>query len=99
MAVEPIELSELAKSKGGGKPAFNNHFDLIKNVKVKLEIYVGGTEITVGELYDLKEDQTIKLDRDLNQPLEIVLDGKVIARGTLAAVGDNFGIRITEINN
>ncbi|MDH5325980.1 MAG: FliM/FliN family flagellar motor switch protein [Gammaproteobacteria bacterium] len=97
MAVESIELAELKKEKLNGKKVVDNHLDLIKNVKVKLEVFVGDTELSVGELMDLKENQTIALNTDVSAPLDIVLDGKVVARGALAAVGDNFGIRITEI--
>jgi flagellar motor switch protein FliN len=37
------------------------------------------------------------LDKDTREPVEISLDGKVVARGTLVAVDDSFGVRITEI--
>ena len=52
---------------------------------------------SVGELFELKDRSVVKLDRLTTDPVDILLDEKVIARGKLVVAGDNFGISITEI--
>jgi flagellar motor switch protein FliN/FliY len=95
--VNEIELAELAQEISDAKPMFENNIDLVKNVKVQLSVVLGDAELTVDELFNLKNGSVVTIDKETTQPLEIVLEGKVIARGTLVAVDDNFGIKITEI--
>jgi flagellar motor switch protein FliN/FliY len=65
-------------------------------VKVRLRVSVGQATLSIGELLALKEGGVLKLDAALDLPVEILLDDKVVARGQLVAVDDNFGVRITE---
>ena len=58
---------------------------------------LGSAELTVAELFALKEGAVVELLQASDAPLDISLDGRVIGRGELVVVGDNFGVRITEI--
>lgn len=98
-AVERVELGELPESAPQGRALFDGNLDIIKDVRVKLHVRVGETELAVSELYDLKPDAIVRLDRDAQEPVDLVLDGKVVARGQLVVAGDNFGICITAIDN
>ena len=53
--------------------------------------------MTVGELLSAKENQVLRLDRTLDQAVDLLLEGQVIARGQLVAVDDYFAVRITEL--
>lgn len=97
MSVESIELEEMISASGAKIPGVDN-IDLIKNVNIRLEVVVGETEISVGELFDLKENSVIALKNELGSPVNVLLDGKVVAKGELSAVGNNFGVRITKIS-
>lgn len=99
MAVESLELDELIAAEPKGKAVVENYIELLKNVKVELEVVVGSAEIGVSDLLSLKENSIVELDKDLAAPLEIRLEGNVIARGKLAAADDNFAIQITEVSN
>ena len=104
-AVEPSQQQQSAQQvklqeiEGGtlGANLYNGNLNLIRNLKVKLEVLVGGVEISVGELFALKENAVFNLDRLTTEPLDICLDGKRVARGNLVVVDDNFGICITDI--
>lgn len=96
MTVSNIDLQNMAESTEGNK-VLGARFDLVKNVKVMLTVYLGNSEITVSDLFDLKNGSLLTLDRDLNAPVDITHNGNVIARGELVAIDDNFGVRITEI--
>ena len=66
-------------------------------VRARLEVCVGEAELTVGELLAAKDGYVLRLDRSVDQPVDIRLDGKVVARGLLVAVGDSFAVRLTEL--
>lgn len=70
---------------------------VLESVQVELEAFVGRAEVTIGDLKRLKRGDTIALSAQMNQAIELRLNGKAIARGEVVAVGDNFGIRLTEI--
>lgn len=70
---------------------------LIDNVNVTLEAYLGEAVMTVAELGRLGAESVVALGAPLNQAVELRLNGVAVARGELVAVGDNFGVRLTEI--
>jgi flagellar motor switch protein FliN len=92
-----VELPELPTPSGMGQSILSGNLDVIKNVKVKLAVRVGEAVISVSELMAMKEEHVLKLDATLDQPVDILLEGNVVARGQLVAVDDNFGVRITEL--
>ena len=96
-AVQKIKLEELKQSELGARAVLGENIDLIRNVRVRLNVSIGGCELTVKELFALKEGSVIALNKATREPVDILLDGKIIARGGLIAVDDNFGVRITEI--
>lgn len=68
---------------------------LIGDVKVRLTARLGEAELTVSELTQLRAGSTLALDREVNQVIDLMIDGHVVAQGTLVAVGDQYGVRIT----
>lgn len=71
---------------------------LIENVNVELEAFIGNVRMSVKELTALKPDAVVALDAQLNQTVELRMNGLAVARGELVAVGDKFGVRLTEIS-
>lgn len=67
------------------------------DVKARLQVCVGEAVMTVGELTGAKVGQVVTLDRQVDGAIDLMLEGKVVARGQLVAVGDYFGIRLTEL--
>ena len=74
------------------------HKKLIDNVGVSLEAFLGDAKMTVAELTALKEDSIVTLGATLAQSVELRLNGIPVAKGELVAIGDNFGVRLTEIS-
>jgi flagellar motor switch protein FliN len=95
--VNGIELPALTGSADSRVPALGERLDLVGHVKVKLAIALGGAEISIGRLFSLTPNDVITLDRGVDAPVDVMLNGKVIAQGALVAVGDNFGVRITQL--
>lgn len=69
----------------------------LHRVPARLTVSVGEVTVTVGELLGAVEQQVLVLDRAVDQPVDILLEGRVIARGELVAVDDRFAVRITEV--
>lgn len=69
----------------------------LHGIRTRLTVVLGSVDISVGELLGAKEQQVLRLDRTLEQPVDVMLEGQVVARGVLVAVGDDFGVRITEL--
>lgn len=95
----PAKLQELEPPKKDGAAVFPPHLELIQGVKVRLGATVGHAEITVAELFALKEGALLQLDRLTDEPLQVHLDGKLVAEGELVVVDDHFGLRLTRIGD
>jgi flagellar motor switch protein FliN/FliY len=97
-----ISLSEMhppanAATASAVPPANPNGLNPFHHVKATLKVCVGAAVITVGELVNAKVDQVICLDSRVNDPVDLLIEGKVVARGQLVAVDDRFGVRITQL--
>lgn len=96
--VETLELPELsATGQEEGAPMVRRDLALLDHVSVKLEVVLGQASLTVKELFALGHGDTLDLDTELDAPVLLQLDGKTIGRGHLVAVGDRFGLRITDV--
>ncbi|WP_447726054.1 FliM/FliN family flagellar motor C-terminal domain-containing protein [Sphingomonas koreensis] len=70
---------------------------IIEKVGIELEALLGTARMTVAELSALQPGDAITLETALNQAVELRLGDAIVARGELVAVGEKFGIRLTEI--
>ncbi|MBI1890128.1 MAG: FliM/FliN family flagellar motor switch protein [Burkholderiales bacterium] len=96
-AAQLVELSNLQAQTPSGPAVLGGNVGLLQGVKVKLNVMVGEAQTTVGELMSLKEFSVLKVDRLADAPIDVFLEGNLVARGQLVVVDDNFGVRITEI--
>ncbi|CAN5311849.1 hypothetical protein BH09PSE3_BH09PSE3_09660 [soil metagenome] len=74
-----------------------DNFDLLSRIPMRLSVEVGSASMTLSELIALKQDAVIELDRQTDEPLDILVNGTLIARGEIVTVDGRYGIRITEI--
>lgn len=78
----------------GGNP------NVIMNIPVDVQIVLGSTEMPVSELMALQKGSTVALDRRIGEPVDVVVNGRKIARGEITVLENDpsrFGIRLTEI--
>jgi flagellar motor switch protein FliN len=97
--VSAIELPTLVHAGNGvdRDSAVGERLDLVGHVKVKMTVTLGQTEIALSKLFGLTNGEVLSLDRDVDAPVDVRLHDKLIARGHIVAVGDKFGVRISEI--
>ena len=74
-----------------------NNLRVLENIEVQLSVEVGNTEIKIRDLLRLNEGSVIELDRLAGDPLDILVNGTMIAKGEIVMVGERFGVRFTEI--
>ena len=70
---------------------------VLEDVEVQMTVEVGNTEIKIRDLLRLNEGAVIELDRLAGDPLDILVNGTMIAKGEIVMVGERFGVRFTEI--
>ena len=95
--IESVELTELEDTEGARPVISAKPLDVVRDVKVSLVAVLGEAHMSVGELFNLKDNAVVKLDADVNQEVELLLDNQLVARGALVIADDNFGIQITEV--
>ncbi|WZB76126.1 FliM/FliN family flagellar motor switch protein [Achromobacter insuavis] len=94
---QPIDFPDGADSQADQKALAIRNLNPIHSVKATLSVRVGEVELTVGDLINAKSAQVFPLNRKVDQPVDLLLEGSVVARGELVAVGDSFGIRVIEL--
>ncbi len=96
-STQVIELSEIQPQIPTGQNVLAGNIGLLHGVKVMLSVVVGEVSTTLGEVMGLKESSILKIDRQVDCPVDVIVNGNVVARGQLVVVDDNFGVRVTEV--
>jgi len=93
---DELELNHLnpddAAPSGGGD--LGRLFD----VTVELSVEVGRTRMTLGQALSLGPGSVVALARSAREPVDLLVNGKQVARGEVVVIDDDFGLRITEVN-
>jgi flagellar motor switch protein FliN/FliY len=71
--------------------------ELLMDVPLKISVELGRTKKLVKELLEIKEGSIIEIDKLAGEPVDIMINGKLIARGGIVIVDENLGVRITDI--
>jgi flagellar motor switch protein FliN/FliY len=71
--------------------------DVILDIPVKISMEVGNTEINIRNLLQLNQGSVIELDRLAGEPLDVLVNGTLIAHGEVVVVNEKFGIRMTDV--
>ncbi|ANJ57622.1 flagellar motor switch protein FliN [Pseudomonas silesiensis] len=96
--------NRLAMEEFGGVPKNNNpvtldgpNLDVILDIPVSISMEVGSTEINIRNLLQLNQGSVIELDRLAGEPLDVLVNGTLIAHGEVVVVNEKFGIRLTDV--
>ena len=83
----------------GGIPLMNNNLDLIMNVPLNVSIEVGKTKKKIKDIMDFAQGTVLELEKQAGAPVDIIVNGQLIARGDVVVIDDNFAVRVTGIVN
>lgn len=99
--VERIRVSELADNIKAGDDALNKlkvqNLDFILDIPLKVTVELGRTTVIIKDLLQLGQGSVLELDKLAGEPLEILVNGKLVAKGEVVVVNEKFGIRLTDI--
>jgi flagellar motor switch protein FliN/FliY len=83
---------------GGAPPAAETrNLGLLLDVEVPVSVEVGGTRMSLREVLDLASGSVVRLDKRADEPVDLRVNGKLIARGEVVMIDDCYGFRITKI--
>jgi flagellar motor switch protein FliN/FliY len=92
---DEIELPSLQET-SGAQPG-SGDLERLESVSVEVAVEIGRTQMTLGDALALAPGSIVTLDRPTDQPVDLLVNGRPIARGEVIAVDDEFGLRVTEI--
>ena len=93
MRVSDVEFPMLNAVDSG----VNVEADVFSNIPIGLSVELGRSQITLKEVFELAEGSIIELERLVGEPLDLVVNGQVIAQGEVVAIDNNYGFRVTNI--
>lgn len=82
---------------GSGTKSTQNDIDFILDIPVQLTVELGRTKIAIKNLLQLAHGSVVELDRLAGEPLDVLVNGCLIAQGEVVVVNDKFGLRLTDI--
>jgi flagellar motor switch protein FliN/FliY len=80
-----------------GNGSVMNELDIILDIPVQLTVELGRTKITIKNLLQLAHGSVVELDAMAGEPMDVLINGTLIAQGEVVVVNDKFGIRLTDI--
>ncbi|MDF0606433.1 flagellar motor switch protein FliN [Neisseriaceae bacterium TC5R-5] len=102
-AVEPVPAQNLFQELGastvatGGSGGAPQNLDMILDIPVQLTVELGRTKIAIRNLLQLAQGSVVELEGMAGEPMDVLVNGCLIAQGEVVVVNDKFGIRLTDI--
>lgn len=99
MSTEPTTAAfdALTPDAAPGNAAGELNLDVILDVSVQLSLEVGRTRIPIRDLLQLTQGSVVELERAAGEPLDLFVNGTLIAQGEVVVVNDRFGVRLTDV--
>ncbi len=93
--VSPVEYSELGR--GVDSAVRSRELDLLGDVDLQVTVQLGAVNMTVRELLSLEDGSVLELDRAAGAAVDVLVNGRLVARGDVVVIDEELGVRITEI--
>ena len=94
-------ITTLADTIQTGDEALNKlkvqNLDFILDIPLKVSVELGRAQVVIKDLLQLGQGSVLELDKLAGEPLEVLVNGKLVARGEVVVVNEKFGIRLTDI--
>ncbi len=96
-AAEAVELDELQEEHAPLSGDERRKLDTILDIPVTISMEVGRAKISIRNLLQLNQGSVVELERVAGEPLDVLVNGTLIAHGEVVVVNDKFGIRLTDV--
>ena len=94
---QPVALPELSDEAAPLSAEEKRKLDTILDIPVTISMEVGRSQISIRNLLQLNQGSVVELDRVAGEPLDVLINGTLIAHGEVVVVNDKFGIRLTDV--
>jgi len=81
----------------GAIEAPTSNLDLMMDIPVVLSMEIGQTRMTIGEVLKLGKGSIVELQRMADEPLDVLVNGTLVAHGEAVVIGERFGVRLTDV--
>ena len=99
--IDQVAIAKLADEIKAGDDALNKlkvqNLDFILDIPLKVTVELGRTSVIIKDLLQLGQGSVLELDKLAGEPLEILVNKKLVAKGEVVVVNEKFGIRLTDI--
>ncbi len=96
-SVAPAQFPSLRPDAGNGSGAPPNDLNMILDIPVQLTVELGRTRIPIKHILQLAQGSVVELETLAGEPMDVLVNGYLIAQGEVVVVNDKFGIRLTDI--
>lgn len=86
-----------ADATASGRSSKDVNLDVVLDIPVNISMEIGRTKISIRNLLQLNQGSVVELDRLAGEPMDVLVNGTLIARGEVVVVNEKFGIRLTDI--
>ena len=94
---DPAAQAHVFQQFGAGGATAHNDLDMILDIPVQLTVELGRTKMPIKNLLQLAQGSVVELDALAGEPMDILVNGCLIAQGEVVVVNEKFGIRVTDI--
>lgn len=98
-ASESDEAARRIEPRATSRSAAGSELDFVLDVPLRVEVRIGETRMRVGEVLQLDKGSVIELDRMAGDPVDVLVNGRLIARGEVTTVGERLAVRLLELAN
>ncbi|HEB59467.1 MAG TPA: flagellar motor switch protein FliN [Gammaproteobacteria bacterium] len=96
-AGEEAQAAPLESLQADGSAGDDVNLDVILDIPVTISMEIGRTDINIRNLLQLNQGSVVELDRLAGEPLDVLVNGTLIAHGEVVVVNEKFGIRLTDV--
>lgn len=94
---EPAELKDENSGAAAVQQGGDTNLDVILDIPVTLSMEIGRTRVSIQDLLQLAKGSVVELDRVAGEPLDVLVNGTLVARGEVVVVNDKFGVRLNDV--
>jgi flagellar motor switch protein FliN len=91
---QPAAFPSVQQAETGAAP---KNIEFLLDIPMSVAVYVGSTKMAIRDLLQLAQGSVIELDKLAGEPMDVVVNNKLVARGEVVVVNEKFGIRLTDV--
>lgn len=94
---EALGSQESTEEKASAEGSCSKEFEILRDIPLEISVEIGSTKLSLEDILKLHANSVVELDRFVDEPVDIKINGKLVAKGRLYQVEDNYGVEIVQI--